>query len=86
MSIRLAAVFAAASAAVVAYPSLLLSLTDNFPASTKAFISGAVFVLMFGIPTLTALIKQPKLEAKVEVAKAAAVDAEIKETDSGLPD
>lgn len=65
MSIRLAAVFGAASAIIVAYPSLLLSLTDNFPGHYKAFVSGAVFMIVFGVPTFTALVKQPKLEAKV---------------------
>ena len=66
MSIRLAAVFAAATAAVVAYPSLLLGLLAIFPNGSRGFLAGGVFVLVFGVPTFTALVKQPKLTAKIE--------------------
>jgi hypothetical protein len=66
ISIRLAAVFAAASAAVVAYPSILLGALAYFPEHYRAFAAGGIFVILFAVPTLTALIRQPKLEAKVE--------------------
>lgn len=74
MSIRLAAVFAAATAAVVAYPGLLIGLLSVFPENYRGFLAGGVFILVFGLPVLTVLIKQPKLEAKIEEKQNAPTD------------
>lgn len=70
----LAALFAAVTTAVVAYPSLLLGLLAYFPDGYRAFLAGAVFVIMFAVPVVVALVKQPKLRAKVQEAKDASSD------------
>ena len=74
MSIRLAAGFAALCAAIVAYPTVLLGALAYFPGNYRAFAAGGVFVVVLGVPTLTALIKQPKLAEKIEQAKAASTE------------
>jgi hypothetical protein len=79
VSVKLAAAFAAAVAGVVAYPSLLVGLLAYFPGGYRAFAAGGAFVLVFAVPVITALIKQPKLEAKVVEAKIVAAEEKIEE-------
>lgn len=53
---------AAVHAAIIASPSLFTGLIAFFPAERRAFLAGAVFVLVAGLPILLAHLKQPKLE------------------------
>lgn len=65
-SIRLAAVFGALTAALVASPQLLLGLINFVPEEWRpiaALVSGAI---AFVLPALSRLISQPKLEAALE--------------------
>ncbi len=62
----LAALFALVTGSIVAYPGLLLGLLAYFPDGSRAFLAGAVFVIVFAVPVITAIVKQPKLAAKVE--------------------
>jgi hypothetical protein len=78
-----AAAYAAATAAITLYPSLLIELLSNFPGASRAFLSGIIFVILFVVPILVAITKQPKLEAKVEQLKA--VDAIVAAAQTSSP-
>ena len=60
----LAGLFAAATAAIVAYPSLLLGLMSFFPDDYRGFFAGAVFVIVFAVPVLVGQLSQKKLVQK----------------------
>lgn len=58
----LALLYAAVTAAVAWNPGFLLGLLAYFPGNSRAFICGALFVICFGIPVFTALVKQKNLQ------------------------
>lgn len=55
----LAVVYAAVTAI---NPGHLIELLSMFPEHYRGFVSGGLFVLLAGIPIITAAIQQPKLE------------------------
>lgn len=58
----LAAVAGGIAAALVASPTMLIGLVQFFPASSRPFLAGAVFAIVFIVPVLITNLKQPKLE------------------------
>jgi hypothetical protein len=58
-SVRLAAVAATLSAILTAEPTLLLSLVDRLPEPWRTAIVPAVWVVVFGLPLLARLARQP---------------------------
>lgn len=62
----LAAVYAAATASIFANPGLLMGLLGFFPAGSRTFLAGAVFVLCFAAPVIVNSIRQDKLKDKAD--------------------
>lgn len=65
----LAALYAAATASVVAYPTLFLGLVGFFPVGWRGFVAGACFILVFAVPVLVTHLRQPKLKAKIDASR-----------------
>lgn len=61
-SVRLAAVAATIAAILTAEPTLLLGLVDRLPEPWNTAIVPVVWLLVFGLPLLARLTKQPNLE------------------------
>ena len=61
-----AGLFAAITASVTAYPSLLLGLVAYFPGEYRAFLCGVVAIIVFVIPIVVTHLCQPKLVEKRE--------------------
>lgn len=65
-SVRLAALFAALAAAIMANPGLLLGLIGFVPESLRPLAALATFVVTFAIPTLVRIVHQPKCAEKTD--------------------
>lgn len=71
-SIRLAALFAALAATIVASPGLLLGLIGFVPEEWRTIAAALTGIIAFVLPTLSRLTSQPKLEAAVQEKQNAA--------------
>lgn len=63
-SIRLAALFAALAAAMMANPGLLLGLINFVPERLRPLAAAATFIVTFALPTLTRLMQQKTPDAQ----------------------
>lgn len=71
LSIRAAAIFALLVGLLTANPILVVGLIGFLPDGPAKWAIGlAVAAVVFAIPVLLSLVRQPKLEAKVEKAEA----------------
>ena len=69
-SIRLAGAFATVGGLLIANPTMVLGLIAFIPTGPARFVvAGLVALVLFGIPTITALIEQRNLGGDRDVAK-----------------
>lgn len=62
-SVRLAAVTGIVAATLTAHPAILLGLIGFLPRGPMQYVIAAIVgLLVFGVPTLTRVLSQPKLE------------------------